>query len=185
MVEARWRCGAASRRRRGAPAPRVGQLYVAVVANEERVLAYLEIRLQAGFVGVHVDEQLRDRLAYLFSRDPTEDDLFLEQVDRNDYAENGTDELARTETYVFANDGSVKVEKAEFATRDVERYEVRNARVSEPGTRARVRALRVDHTRPDVAAAFRPKTGELSQRREHRHERGAVELDRRHERAAA
>jgi hypothetical protein len=103
-----------------------GQLYVAVIAGEERVLAYLEVRLEAGFVGVHVvDERLRDGLVYLFARNPdSDDDLFLEQVQRNEYVDSG-DELARSETYLFSKDGSVKVEKADFATREVERYELR------------------------------------------------------------
>ena len=42
-----------------------GELYVAVLGNSQRPRAYLEVRFEAGFAGVHfLDGELRNHLTY-------------------------------------------------------------------------------------------------------------------------
>ena len=64
-----------------------GELYTVLVGDPGRPRAYLEVRLEAGFVGVHfLDDELRNHLTYLFTRPPEEQgDLFLEQISRRGY----------------------------------------------------------------------------------------------------
>jgi hypothetical protein len=119
--------------RRGRPGPpldpeearrrhEAGELYTVVLGDPERPTAYLDVRLEAGFVGVHVlDDARRPYLTYLFARDPnSDDDLFLEQVT---YREYDGDEVVRGDAYYFERDGKVVKEHKEYVRREAERGE--------------------------------------------------------------
>ena len=102
-----------------------GALYTAVLGDPDHPDAYLEVRLEAGFVGVHfLDDRLRNSMSYLFAREPgSEGDLFLEQVTRREYDDG---ELVLGEAYFFERDGSARVEKKDYRRDEVETYEVRS-----------------------------------------------------------
>ena len=101
-----------------------GQLYTAVLGDSERPEAYLEVRLEAGFVGVHfLDEKLRNHLTYLFTRSPEgQGDLFLEQVTRRVYNDSG--DPTHDEHYVFEGPNQAHVEKRDHATQEAETYDL-------------------------------------------------------------
>src|SRR6266496_2824983 len=77
-----------------------GELYTVVLGDPERPTAYLDVRLEAGFVGVHFfDDTGRGYLTYVFARDPaSDDDLFLQEVT---YREFEGDEVALGDAYFF------------------------------------------------------------------------------------
>lgn len=101
-----------------------GELYVAVLGDPERPDAAVEVRLEAGFVGVRLlDDQGREYLTYLFGRDPAaSDDLFLEQATWREF---DGDEVVRGDTYHFKKDGTAVVERVDYATKEAETAELR------------------------------------------------------------
>ena len=64
-----------------------GELYTAVLGDPERPTAYLDVRLETGYVGVHfLDDAGRPHLTYAFAREPgSDDDLFLQQATYREY----------------------------------------------------------------------------------------------------
>lgn len=102
-----------------------GELYVAVLGNSQRPRAYLEVRFEAGLVGVHfLDGELRNHLTYLFTRSPgSEGGLFLEALSRRAYDDSG--ELTHDEYYIFKAPDQVHVEKRDHLTQQAETYELK------------------------------------------------------------
>jgi hypothetical protein len=102
-----------------------GELYTVVLGDPGRPSAYLDVRNEAGFVGVHfLDDAGRPYLTYTFARDPdSDDDLFLEQATYREYA---GDEVVRGDAYYFEKDGTVVKEHKDYAEREAERGETRD-----------------------------------------------------------
>jgi len=102
-----------------------GELYTVVLGDQERPTSYLDVRLEAGFVGVHFfDDAGRPYLTYHFARDPNSgDDLFLEQVSYREYE---GEEVVRGDAYYFKPDGTVVKEHKDYVRRDADRGETRD-----------------------------------------------------------
>jgi hypothetical protein len=102
-----------------------GELYTAVLGDPERPTAYLDVRLETGYVGVHfLDDGGRPYLTYAFAREPgSDDDLFLQQATYREY-EGG--EVVRGDAYYFEPDGRVVKEHKDYARREAERGETRD-----------------------------------------------------------
>jgi hypothetical protein len=99
-----------------------GELYTAILGDPDAPSAYLEIRLEAGFVGVHfLDADGRNHVSYLFGKRDGEDQLFLEQAIWREFGEN--DEVRRGQAYVFKRDGTIYLEEKDYATREASRGE--------------------------------------------------------------
>jgi hypothetical protein len=101
-----------------------GELYTVLVGDPGRPRAYLEVRLEAGFVGVHfLDDELRNHLTYLFTRPPEEQgDLFLEQISRRVYDDAG--DLTHDEHYVFDPPDRAHVKKRDHVAQAAETYDL-------------------------------------------------------------
>jgi hypothetical protein len=102
-----------------------GKLYTVVLGDPERPTAYLDVRNETGFVGVHfLDDAGRPYLTYHFARDPgSDDDLFLEQATYREYE---GDEVVRGDAYHFEPDGKVVKEHKDYVQREAERGETRD-----------------------------------------------------------
>lgn len=102
-----------------------GKLYTVVLGDPERPAAYLDVRNETGFVGVHfLDDAGRPYLTYHFARDPnSDDDLFLEQATYREYV---GDEVVRGDAYTFAPDGRVVKEHKDYLLHEAERGETRD-----------------------------------------------------------
>lgn len=100
-----------------------GELYTALVCDSGRPQAYLDVRLEAGFVGVHfLDEELRNHLTYMFTRPEGEGDLFLETVSRRVYDDAG--DLIHDEYYIFKPPDRAHVKKRDYGTKTAETYDL-------------------------------------------------------------
>jgi hypothetical protein len=102
-----------------------GELYTVVLGDPDQPTAYLDVRNEVGFVGVHfLDEARRPYLTYLFARDPnSDDDLFLEQATYREYE---GDEVVRGDAYYFEPDGKVVKEHKDYVQEEAERGETRD-----------------------------------------------------------
>jgi hypothetical protein len=99
-----------------------GELYVAVLGGDERPRAYVEARLEKGFVGVHfLDEDGRNTVTYVFGREDDDERMFLQRATWRDFAADG--EVARGESYTFKRDGTIYVESKDYVTREASRGE--------------------------------------------------------------
>ncbi len=98
-----------------------GQPYVALLGKPQQPDAYVEVRLEVGFVGVHfMDAKCRNGMTYLFGRSNGNGQLFLEQIVRREYADG--DDVDQLETYFFEPPNLVTVEKKNYRTREIEQY---------------------------------------------------------------
>ena len=99
-----------------------GELYTAILGDREAPSAYLEIRLEAGFVGVHfLDEEGRDGVTYLFGRQDGEDQLFLERAIWREFGEDG--EVRSGQVYAFKRTGTICLEEKDYESREASRGE--------------------------------------------------------------
>jgi hypothetical protein len=98
-----------------------GKLYTAVLGDQERPSAVVEVRLEASFVGVRfLDEQRRTYLDYAFgSADGRDDALFLRQAIEHTLAADGN--VVRSAMHVFREDGTVEIEEKDYRAGVAER----------------------------------------------------------------
>jgi hypothetical protein len=102
-----------------------GELYTAILGDGMTPRAYVEVRLEKGFVGVHfLDDDGRNFATYLFGKQADDDALFLERATWREYDEDG--ELVRGEAYFFKPDGTIHVESKDYVEREASRGDKRD-----------------------------------------------------------
>lgn len=90
-----------------------GELYTVLLGDPESPSAYLEVRLEVGFVGVHfLDGDGRNYLTYLFGKQDGDDQLFREQAIWREYNENG--KIRKGEAYIFKRDGTIYLDEKDY-----------------------------------------------------------------------
>jgi len=94
-----------------------GQLYTAILGDPSAPRAYVDVRLERGFVGVHfLDDDGRDYVTYLFGKQKGDDRMFLEQATWREY---GTgDDVRRGENYIFKRDGTIHIDVVNYENRE-------------------------------------------------------------------
>jgi hypothetical protein len=99
-----------------------GELYTAILSDGFTPRAYLEVRLEVGFVAVHfLDDERRNHVTYVFGREKGEDQLFLQ---RATWREFGADsQVARGQTFYFKRDGTIYLEEKDYERREATRGE--------------------------------------------------------------
>jgi hypothetical protein len=99
-----------------------GALYTAILGHPESADAYLEVRLEAGFVGVYfLDNEGRNHLTYLFGKLDGEDRLFLEQAITREFDDDGN--VRHGKAYHFKRDGTIYLEEKDYENREAFRGE--------------------------------------------------------------
>ena len=99
-----------------------GDLYTVILGDPESADAYLEVRLEAGFVGVYfLDDDGRNHLTYLFGKQDGEDRLFLEQAIWREFDETG--KPRRGQAFHFKRDGTVYLREKDYEKREATRGE--------------------------------------------------------------
>jgi hypothetical protein len=97
-----------------------GELYTAILGDRESPRAYVDVRLEKGFVGVHfLDDDGRNHVTYLFGKGDGDDRLFLEQAVWRQFDDDG--EVARGDAYYFKRDGTIHLESKDYVNRTAER----------------------------------------------------------------
>jgi hypothetical protein len=103
----------------------VGELYTVILGDPESADAYLEVRLEVGFVGVHfLDEDGRGYVTYLFAKQDGDDRLFLNQASRREFDEDGN--VRRGQVYYFERDGTIHFEEKDYEKREAKLGEKRD-----------------------------------------------------------
>jgi len=106
-----------ARRRHG-----TGELYTVILGDAESPDAYLEVRLEAGFVGVYfLDDERRNYLTYLFGKHDGENQLFLEQAIWRTF--DGSGNVRSGQAYHFKRDGTVFLREKDYEKREATRGE--------------------------------------------------------------
>jgi hypothetical protein len=101
-----------------------GKLYTAILGDPSEPRAYVDVRLERNFVGVHfLDEEGRNYVTYLFGKPKGQDkdQLFLEQATWRVFGEN--DQVLRGETYFFKPDGKIVLDVTDFVSRESQKGE--------------------------------------------------------------
>jgi hypothetical protein len=94
-----------------------GELYTVLLGDPDSPSEYLEIRLEAGYVGVtFLDGDGRNYLAYTFAKEPSDERLFLQQASFREFDEQG--KVRKGETYHFKRDGIVFRTRKDYETRE-------------------------------------------------------------------
>lgn len=100
-----------------------GRLYAAILGDPERPWAFLNVRLEVGYVGVHfLDEQLRNDLTYSFRAPDSESELFLNQATVRSYDSSG--DLVFAEHYTFEPPNLAHVAKLDYVADEQETSDV-------------------------------------------------------------
>jgi hypothetical protein len=96
-----------------------GELYTAVLGDPSAPRAYVDVRLEKGFVGVHfLDDEGRDYATYLFGKQKGDDELFLEQAIWREFS-SGT-EVRRGEAYIFKRDGTIHLDVVDYVQQEAQ-----------------------------------------------------------------
>ncbi|MCI0417511.1 hypothetical protein L0222_32495 [bacterium] len=97
-----------------------GQLYTAVVGPPDRVSCYIQVRFEAGYVGVgFLDDNNREYLTYSF-KVIDNNRMFLSTAHFHEFEEN-QDSPARSTNFYFETDGRVTIEEIDRASKSIKR----------------------------------------------------------------
>ena len=100
-----------------------GELYTVLLGDPASPHTVVEMRLEAGWVGVHfLDSKLRRWSSYSFGLDDSKHELFLKQYRRADF--DGAGVQTGTEIITFTPSGLLTVRKVDQKTKMVDQHRV-------------------------------------------------------------